>query len=113
MSPWARLQIDFDRPQRIDAVLLECDRAWKAQLQVEVLAGRSRWVPITDTAEHSDDPVPSGIRRAATRDVKALGVRYLWINDSDFCAEDMKNYMKFWGLTQIAEGNGTRFYRID
>jgi hypothetical protein len=113
MPPHARLQIDFARAERIDAVLLECEPAWEARVQVEVLTGSGRWAAITDTAEHSDDALPEGIRRAATRDVKARGIRYLWINDSDFCAEDMKNYAKFWGITQVAEGNGTRFYRID
>jgi len=113
MSPHARLQIDFARAERIDAVLLECDPAWEARVQVEVLTGSGRWAAITDTVEHSDDDLPEGIRRAATRDVKDRGIRYLWINDSDFCADDMKNYAKFWGITQVAEGNGTRFYRID
>lgn len=113
MPPHARLQIDFAHAERIDAVLLECDPAWEARVQVEVVTATGRWAAITDTAEHSDDDLPSGIRLAATRDVKALGIRYLWINDSDFCAEDMKNYAKFWGITQVAEGNGTRFYRID
>jgi F5/8 type C domain len=113
MPPHARLQIDFARSERIDAVLLECEPAWEARVQVEVLTGSGRWAAITDTAEHSEDALPDGIRLAATRDVKARGIRYLWINDSDFCAEDMKNYTKFWGITQVAEGNGTRFYRID
>jgi hypothetical protein len=113
MPPHARLQIDFARAERIDAVLLESDPAWEARVQVEVLTGSGRWAALTDTAEHSDVALPEGIRLAATRDVKARGIRYLWINDSDFCAEDMKNYAKFWGITQVAEGNGTRFYRID
>jgi hypothetical protein len=113
MSAYARLQIDFARAERIDAVLLECDAAWEARLQVEVLTDSGRWAPITDTAEYSTDDPPDGIRLAATRDVKALGIRYLWINDSDFCAEDMKNYTKFWGITELVKGNGTRLYRID
>ena len=113
MPPRARLQIDFARAERIDAVLLECDPAWEARVQVEVLTDTGRWAAITDTVEQSTDDLPDGIRLAATRDVKALGIRYLWINDSDFCAEDMKNYAKFWAITQVAEGNGTRFYRID
>jgi hypothetical protein len=113
MPAHARLQIDFPRAERIDGVLLECDPAWEAHVQVEVLTDTGRWVAITDTVENSDDEVPSGIRRASTREVKALGIHYLWINDSDFCAEDMKNYAKFWGITEVAKGNGTRFYRID
>lgn len=113
MSPGARLQIEFGRSEMVDSVWLECDPAWEAKVQVEVLTDRGRWVAITDTAEHSTVELPTGIRRAATRDVKDLGIRFLWINDSDFCATDMKNYPRFWGITQLAEANGTRFYRID
>ncbi|HMC62895.1 MAG TPA: discoidin domain-containing protein, partial [Candidatus Solibacter sp.] len=113
MSPGARLQAEFGKSETLDSVWLECDPAREAKVQVEVLTERGRWVAITDTAEHSTVDLPSGIRRAASRDVKALGIRFLWINDSDFCAADMKNYSKFWGITLLAEANGTRFYRID
>jgi hypothetical protein len=113
MSPGARLQAEFGKAETLDSVWLECDPAWEAKVQVEVLTEHGRWVAITDTDERSTLDLPSGIRRAATRDVKALGIRFLWINDADFCAADMKNYPKFWGITLLAEGNGTRFYGID
>jgi hypothetical protein len=113
MSPGARLQAEFGKAETLDSVWLECDPAWEAKVQVEVLTARGLWVAITDTAERSTVDPPSGIRRAAIRDVKALGIRFLWINDADFCAADMKNYSKFWGITLLAEANGTRFYRID
>ena len=113
MSPGARLQVVFEKAETLDSVWLECDMAWESKVQVEVLTERGRWVAITDTAEHSTFDLPTGIRHAATRDVKSLGVRFLWLNDSDFCAQDMKNYPKFWGITLLAEANGTRFYRID
>jgi hypothetical protein len=113
MSPGARLQAEWSQAETVDSVWLECDPAWEAKVQVEVLTERGRWVAITDTAERSTVDLPTGIRRAASRDVKGLGIRFLWINGSDFCAEDMKNYSKFWGITLVGEANGTRFYRID
>jgi len=113
MAPGARLQVEFDKPALVDAVVLEADPAWEARLQVDVLTEPGRWVPITDTSERATVEPPAGLRRAATRDVKELGIRFLWINDSDFCAQDMKNYSRFWGITLLAEANGTRFYRID
>ena len=113
MSPGARLQVEFPGPVTIDSVWLECDMAWEAKVEVQILIESGRWVPITDTAEHGTVPPPTGIRRAATRDVKALGIRFLWINDGDFCAQDMKSYSNFWGITLIAEANGAKLYRID
>ena len=70
-------------------------------------------MPMTDTVELTRFDAPPGIRRAATRDVKALGFRYLLINETDYGYDDFKKNLSFWGLTQIAEANETHFYRID
>jgi hypothetical protein len=113
IAPHDRLQVEFPTAQRLDQVVLECDPAWKARLQVEVLTGTGRWVALTDTPEMLRFDVPPGIRRAATRDVKALGFRYLLINTGDAIYEDVRKHPTFWGITQLAEANGTHFYRID
>jgi hypothetical protein len=112
MAPGARIEVEFPAAQRIDQVVLECDVAWEARPQVEVWES-GRWVPITDTAELVKTVFPPGIRRAAARDVKALGFGYLLINDGDFIYQDIKKYASFWGVTERAEANGTHLYRID
>jgi hypothetical protein len=113
MSPHARIEVEFGAPRPIDEVVVECDPAWDAKLQVETLLPSGRWVPITDTAQFVKADFPTGIRRAAARDVKALGFRYLLLNDGDFVFKDMNKYPNFWGVTQLAEANGTHLYRID
>jgi hypothetical protein len=45
--------------------------------------------------------------------MKALGLRFLLVNEGDMVFADMKKYPSFWGITQLAEVNGTHFYRID
>ena len=105
--------MDFPAAQRIDEVVLECDPAWNARLQVEILLDSGRWVALTDTPEFVKTDFPSGIRRAATRELKALGLRFLLVNEGDLVYADMKKYPSFWGITQLAEANGTHFYRID
>ena len=45
--------------------------------------------------------------------MKALGFRYLLINTGDVIYDDVRKHPTFWGITQIAEVNGTHFYRID
>ena len=97
----------------IDEVVLECDPAWNARVQVETLLDSGRWVAITDTPEIAKPDFPPGIRRAATRDLKALGLRFLLVNEGDMVYEDMKKYPTYWGITQLATTNGTHFYRID
>jgi hypothetical protein len=55
----------------------------------------------------------SGSRIEATRNMKALGIRYLLIGEGDLPAEDMKQNSNLWGITLLAEVDGTRLYRID
>ena len=113
IAPFQRLQVDLPAPQPIDEVVLECDPAWHAHLQVDILLPSGRWVPITDTVEILKPDLPSGIRRAAARDVKALGFRYLLVNQGDMVYEDMKKYPTYWGITELSEANGTHLFRID
>jgi hypothetical protein len=113
VTPRNRIQVEFGAAQTVDEVVLECDPAWNAHLQVEVLSDTGRWVPLTDTSQLVKDEIAPGIRRAATRELKALGFRFLLINEGDMVYEDMKKYPMYWGITQLAESNGTHFYRID
>ncbi len=59
------------------------------------------------------DRVSRLLERHATAEVKALGIRYLWINHSDALAADMQGNMKSWGISQLAVANGSTFYQID
>jgi hypothetical protein len=52
-------------------------------------------------------------QRAAVLDVKSGGVGFLLVNDGDAVSGDMKNNFSIWGITQLAEANGTTLYRID
>lgn len=112
LAPRARLQVELPAAQGVDEVVLECEPSWKARLQVEILLDSGRWVPITDTVETAKADFP-GIRRAAARDVKALGVRYLLLNPGDMVYDDIRKYPAFWGVTLLSEANGTQLYRID
>jgi hypothetical protein len=113
MRPRARLEIEFGRSETLDEVALDCRPVREARLQIEVRNSRGRWVPLTDTLERVELNLASEIRRAATRKLKALGFRYLLINDGDQPAKDMQNSPGAWGITQLAEDNGIRLYRID
>src|ERR1039457_6637404 len=113
VAPHNRIQVEFGAPQRVDEVVLECGPAWKAHLQVEVLVDSGRWVPLTDSVEIVKAEFAPGMRRAATRELKGLGFRFLLVNEGDLESVDMKKYPMFWGVTHLAEANGTHFFRID
>ena len=113
IAPHQRLQVELPAAELVDEVVLECDPAWNAHLQVEIRLDSGRWVALTDKPEIVKAEFASGIRRAAAGEVKALGFRFLLVNEGDMVYADMKKYPNFWGITQLAEANGTHFYRID
>jgi hypothetical protein len=113
LAPRQQIGVEFPKPETIDEVVLECAPAWNARLQAEVLLDSGRWVPITDTVETVKADFPSGVRRSAARDMKAIGLRYLLINEGDMVYQDMKKYPTYWGITELSEANGTHLIRID
>jgi hypothetical protein len=113
MAAGDRIQVEFPRAETVDGVVLECDPAWKARPQVEILLPTGRWVPITDTQEAVKVNPPDGIRRACTRDLKALGFHFILVNPDDLVYQDMDKYPSYWGVTELAKVNGTRLYHLD
>ena len=112
MAPGDRVQVDFPSAETVDEVVVEWDPDWEAKLEVHVLQDE-RWVPITNTPEVVKHPPPAGIRMAAAHQIKALGFHYILLNESDLVYEDVRKNWVFWGFTELAQVNGTHFYRID
>jgi hypothetical protein len=48
-----------------------------------------------------------------TQGVKRLGISYLWMNNSDGPAPEMKSDPKGWGLRELAEASGSTLYEIN
>ncbi len=113
MAPGMFLEIDFGKPEVLDEVVLEAAAAPEAKAQIEVWGPHEEWVALSDTWESMPMDVPAGIRRAATRELKARGIGYLLINDTDYLADDMRKYRKFWGLTELTAIPGIHLYQID
>lgn len=113
MSAGDFIGIDFGRPRRLDEVVLEGMHIRESHPQVEVWTDVGRWVPLTDTAEEADIDPPVGMRRAAALELKARGIDFILVSDAEFASADLRKYPGYWGVTEIASANGTRFYRID
>jgi hypothetical protein len=113
MSPGMFVAIDFGKAEVIDEISLDRAPEPESKLQVEVEDGRGRWVPLTDSFEASVLDVPPGLRRAATLEMKSRGIRYLFVNDTDFFAEDMRKYPSFWGVTELRSTETARLYVIN
>jgi hypothetical protein len=113
MSPRMFLAVDFGQPELVDEVALDLAPDQQSKVQVEILDGRGRWVPLTDSSETVVLDVPTGLRRAATLELKARGIRYLLVNDTDFFARDMRKYPSFWGVTELHSSETARLYLIN
>src|SRR5262249_5979043 len=96
MSPGMFLEVDFGKPQELDEVDLEEARTAESNVQIEVWTNSGRWAPLTDQAETTPFDIPTGLRRAATRELKARGIGYLLVDDMDFLGEDMRKYPTYW-----------------
>jgi hypothetical protein len=107
------IQVEFSAPVAVDEVVVESDPSWKTKPQIEVSVPGGRWVAMTDTGDRIKAELGPGIRRAAAMKIKQLGIRFLLVNEGDFFYRDVAKYPTYWGMTQIAEANGTHFYRID
>jgi hypothetical protein len=113
MSQGMFLAIDFGKPEVIDEVVLDHPYQPEAKVQVEVLRDGSRWVPLTDSSETAVLDVPAGLRRAAALEIKARGIGYLLVSDTDFYATDMRKYPSFWGVTELHSSEAGRLYLIN
>jgi hypothetical protein len=113
MSPRMFLAVDFGKPEVIDEVALDHAPDPNSRVQVEILDGRGRWVPLTDSSETLVLDAPAGLRRAATRELKARGIGYLLVSDTDFFAADMRKFPSFWGVIELHSSKTARLYLIN
>ncbi|MBI4875234.1 MAG: glycosyltransferase family 39 protein [Acidobacteria bacterium] len=111
--PGRSIQADFGRPELLDAALVQC--ACDVERLALKLEGRDEsggWKTLTGQPERLRVSLPEDLRRQATADLKALGIDYLLVFDSDYYAGDFRQQPGAWGLRLAGEKNGGRLYRI-
>jgi hypothetical protein len=103
------VEIDFGRPQRVSGVLITCSPDYtNKQIRLET-SGK----PIQAEMREQAIPVDLNLRRAATEEFKARGIRYLMIYDGDLGADDFRRHAAEWGITKLGEAAESVLYRID
>jgi hypothetical protein len=112
--PGMYLEVSFGAPQVVDSVRLECSPDHgPIRLQVEAETTPGAWRTLANQATVTERRRPDRLRRAAIEEVKARGVDYLLLYESDFVAEEFWKQRRRWGLTQLAHVHGARLYRLD
>jgi len=113
IEPGMHVDLDMKSAVLLDRVELHCAHdQWKIQPALENCDGAS-CVPVRAQLARLDLLRPSGIRSRAAQALKARGVEYLLIPDTDWKAPDLAANKALWGLTQVAEVDGKRLYRLE
>ena len=113
-TPGDYLQLDLGHEQPVDEIRVERSYDYIG-LQIEVKTfdeASGRWVKIADQAKVSEVRPDPNIRRYATRELEARGVRYVLVPDSFPGAFDFRADPEGWGLALVAVDFGARLYRV-
>lgn len=111
--PGMFVQLDFGRPERIDRVVAECSRDQdQMRMRLELESAPGKWEAAAE-ASLSVAPAPARLRRAAIEYLKANGVRWLLLRDSDPRGKDLRDRGPQWGITLAASLNDWLLYRCD
>jgi len=114
LYPGMFVGVEFGSPEVSDSVLIECPPdAYKIQIKLEGMDEPGKWKELAAAPQVSDGPPLSRSRRAAVLELKARGVDYLMVQDSDFGAADFQMKAVVWGATFLGEHRGARLYRLD
>jgi hypothetical protein len=114
IRPGMRIEIDFAAARTIDAVQVDGSRdQYQARLRLEALDAAGRWRVVSDAPEMAELPLKAGLRPAAMAEIKARGVGYIVLFNSDFAYAAVAADTGGWGLRQVGEAAGARLYRIE
>jgi hypothetical protein len=111
--PGQFVEIRFPHPETPDSVVVESAGEGHSRLRLEGQGSDGRWVELAPSPERVEVPPPRGMRLAATHELKARGIGFLLVQDSDFFYDDVAKYSPYWGVTRLGAAGGAHFYRID
>jgi Dolichyl-phosphate-mannose-protein mannosyltransferase len=112
-APGMYVEMDFGRPQPASSVVVES--SWdniNTKIALEALGADGQWTTISNHPMMTPRLINASLRMAATAELKARGIRYIFIRPGDYGADDFAKYSTAWGLTLAGEANGSRVYRI-
>jgi hypothetical protein len=111
-SPGMYLDADFGREESVDEVRLITSYDFDyTGPRLEARNTSAGWDRIAENPGVVYQAIPPDIRRMATREMHARGVRYLMLYDKNYGAEDFAKDPEAWGLKLIGRGYGARLYQ--
>jgi 4-amino-4-deoxy-L-arabinose transferase-like glycosyltransferase len=114
LFPGMYFGVEFERPETVDAVRLQCAFGqYDMRMRVEGLTETGRWEPLEAGQQQTEEPSPPNLRPAAVAAIRARGIRWILVHESDFGSEDLLKNTAAWGITPIADRAGSYLFRLD
>ncbi len=114
LHPDMSIDVDFGREQPVDQVRVELsDADWNVRMRVEAMDANGIWTPLPGREELRVKPFEGSVRRAAGFELRARGVDYLLLKDTDWGAKDIAEDPARWGMTRLVYESGASLYRVN
>jgi hypothetical protein len=108
------LEVDFDAPQRVDAVVLDAaPNQADVRLRLEGRDAAGHWLALAEEPREIEIPPPPAIRRSITREMLHQGVGYMVVPDSSPLAPDLHSKAAEWAVTSLGWSRDVTLYRIE
>jgi len=105
--------VDFGSTTVVDSVRLLCSPSqYDMRMRVDGQLESGRWVILNSKPEEIAVEDPPALRRDAVAAIRARGVQWVMLYDSDYGAADLKDRAQEWGITMVGERKGARLYRL-
>jgi hypothetical protein len=113
IEPGQFVKVNFDKPEPIDTVALQCTRDEAGiRLKLEAEDASGNWNMLSDTPRDTEiAPIPD-LRRMAGEELKARGAGYLLVFGADYGSDDFRLRQREWGMVQVGELGADRLYKI-
>jgi F5/8 type C domain-containing protein/dolichyl-phosphate-mannose-protein mannosyltransferase len=114
VEPGMYIEVDFGKSQRVDSVVLESSAdALRTNVKLDGMDSDGRWTTLSGRPQVSRAPERVSLRLAAAGELKARGIRYILVDDSNLGADDFRLHGKVWGMTLVGQWTTHRLYYIE
>lgn len=113
-KPGMFIEVDFGRPQEIDAVTVETsDDSRDAKLRVDGMDPEGNWLLLRSESIETYRQITLSQRKVASAELKARQIRYILINKDNPGSDDFRRYADLWGIKCVGETDSSRLYYIE
>ena len=114
LRPGMSIEVDFGREQPVDQVRVELsDIDWNVRMRLQAMDANGRWTPLPAREELRQMRYAGSVRRAAGYELRAHGVDYLLLKDTDYGAQDIAQDPARWGMTRLVYASGASLYHVN